>query len=338
MKHWFFAGKRCLSSISFPVMLFMIAALLPFAARLGRVSGQLPAGVVDLDKSGLSERVSNALQENGFVIYETEEALEYAVGNSQADCGIVLPEGFSRMTEQAETERSIRVICSLQSTAKDMYLGHVTAAIFAEVAPYITAKELAPFGIPAEEVLKEYHTMLSDGYVFSFDILTEEGLPVPENVHAESLMTGVTAVLLYIACSVAATGLVHKEMQSVALRIGKRRAVSHVLIPGITIRLLLLGLAVTAGLLLAEPVTDGFCEKSLLVPALLYSIVITVFALGLSLLCRDSRVLYLLLFAVLTASVVLCPIYIDVTVLSPALEKIRNLVPVYWLWKICLIF
>jgi len=58
----------------------------------------------------------------------------------------------------------------------------------------------------------------------------------------------------------------------------------------------------------------------------------------LALLCSDSRVLYLLLFVVLIAAVVICPIYIDIAVVSPVLGKIRNMIPVYWLWKISLIF
>ena len=338
MKHWLFAGKRCFHSISFPLMILMMILVLPLTAGLGQVSEQLPAGVVDLDGSVLSERIVAELAKNGFVRYEAEAALTEAVGTGEADCGIILPEGLSSMMEQGILGKNIRVICSAQSMAKDMYLGHVSATLFAELAPYITAKELEAFEIPSDEVLEEYHEMLAGGYTFSFELLTEAGLPAPENVHAESLMLGVTAVLLYIAISMTVAELVHKDVKSVALRIGQKQALCSVLLPGITVRLGLLCLATVAGLLFSEPVTEGFQETTLLVPALLYSLLIAGLSVGLALLCSDSRVLYLLLFVVLIAAVVICPIYIDIAVVSPVLGKIRNLIPVYWLWKISLIF
>jgi len=338
MKHWLFAGKRCLHSISFLIMIGLIILMLPLTAGLGRMSEQCPAGVVDLDGSTLSQRIVAELSKNGFVCYADEHTLTDAVGSGEADCGIVLPEGLSSMLEQGVLGKSIRVICSAQSMAKDMYLGHVSATLFAEIAPFITAQELEAFEIPKEAVLKEYHAMLAEGYAFSFDILTEAGLPAPENVHAESLMLGVTAVLLYIVISMTVTELVHKDVKRVAGRIGRKQALNRVLIPGLTLRLCLLWLATLAGLLLSEPVTEGFQEMTLMVPVLVYSLLISGLSLGFAILCPDDRVLYLLLFAVLIAAVVLCPIYIDVAVVSPVLEKIRNLIPVYWLWKIRLIF
>ena len=338
MKHWLFAGKRCFHSISFLLMIIMMILVLPLTAGLGRVSEQLPAGVVDMDGSALSQRIAAELVKNGFVRYETEQVLTEAVGNGEADCGVVLPQGLASMMEQGAVGKNIWVICSAQSMAKDMYLGHVSAALFAELAPYITAKELEQFGIPAKEVVEEYHAMLSEGYAFSFEILTEDGIPVPENVHARSLMLGVTAVLLFIAISMTVAELVHKDMKSVALRVGKKQAFCRVLLPGLILRLVLLWIATVAGLLIAEPITDGFNETSLIVPALLYGLLICVLSLVLAMLCSDSRVLYLLLFVVLIAAVVLCPIYIDIAVISPVLEKLRNLIPIYWLWKICLIF
>lgn len=338
MKHWLFAGKRCFHSISFPIMILMMILMLPLTAGLGQVSEQLPAGVADMDGSILSQRITAELTKYGFVCYDTEEGLTEAVGAGKADCGVILPKGLAEQMSQGTIGKEIRVICSAQSMAKDMYLGHVSAALFAELAPYITAKELEPFGIPVEAVLEEYHAMLAGGYAFSFELLTEAGLPAPENVYAESLMLGVTAVLLYIAISMTMAELVHKDMKSVALRIGRKQALCRVLIPGVTLRLCFLWLATATGLFFAEPVTDGFRETTLILPALLYCLLISGLSLVLALLCSDSRVLYLLLFVVLIAAVVICPIYIDIAVVSPILEKLRNLIPVYWLWKIRLLF
>lgn len=338
MKHWLFAGKRCLHSVSFLVMIGMIIVILPFAAELGRRSEQLPAGVVDMDGSTLSQRVVAELLKNGFVRYADERTLIDAVGAGEADCGVVLPCGLSFLMEQGSLGKNIRVICSAQSMAKDMYLGHVSAALFSELAPYITAKVLEPFDIPIEVVLEEYHAMIAGGYVFSFEILTEAGLPAPANVHAESLMLGVTAVLLYIAVSMNVAELVHKDGNSVAGRIGRKQAIYRVVLPGIALRLCLLWIATAAGLLLSGPITDGFEELTLLVPTLVYSLLIAGFSLIVAWVCTDGRVLYLLLFVVLIAAVVICPIYIDIAIVSPVFAKLRNLIPVYWLWKISLIF
>ena len=140
--------------------------------------------------------------------------------------------------------------------------------------------------------------MLADGYAFSFEVLTKDGIPAPENVRAKSLMIGVTAVLLYIAVSMTTVELVHKDVRRIALRIGKKDAVQHVLLPGIMVRMVLLCIAAVAGLLLAEPITEGFAETGLVAPVLVYSALITVMSLWMTVVWKDSRALYLLLFVV----------------------------------------
>ncbi len=338
MRQLLFAIKRCFHSVSLLLMMLLLVAILPLAAQLGKVPEQLPAGVLDLDQTPLSQRITNELLGNNFVLYTEEAELLEAVECAEVDCGVVLPEGLATKIADGTVEKQVKVIRSPQSMTAELYLGHVSAGLFSELAPYITANALQQYEIPEEEVLAVYHAMLAEGYAFSFEVLAEDGLPVPENARARSLMIGVTAVLLYIAISTTTVDLIHREARSLLPGIGLKKSICHIFLPGIVVRLALLCLAAAAGLLLSERVTTGFSETELILPACIYCLLIggvSVVAAGL---CRDTRVLYLLLFVVMIAAVVICPIYIDISVVGPVFVRIRNFVPIYWLWKICLIF
>ncbi len=338
MKAWTFAVKRCLSDVAFILALLLILILLPFTASLGKIPAQLPAGVVDRDGSTLSKRVVEQLLQDSFVAFEEEEDLYRAVASGELDCGVILPFGLQGKIEAKSLREDIKVIRSAQSLTEELYMGQVSACLFAEVAPYITAEELQQLDISREEVLVKYHDRMRQGYVFSFEILSQDTLPIPENIKAKSLMTGVVAVMIYIVASLAVITVVHKDTKSLIAKLGKKACVRHVMFPALVIRTLMICGAAIVGIVAAEPLTSGNREIQMILPVCLYTVLIVLVLLFVSLICPDTRILYLLIFVVLTASVVICPIYIDITVLSPAFALVREFVPVYWLWKICLIF
>lgn len=338
MKAWSFALKRCFSDTAFVFVLFMILFLLPLAAILGKVPEQLPAGVLDHDRSELSERVVEQLVQENFVVFEEEESLYRAVEAGELDCGVILPRGLQEIIRTGSVCGDVKVIRSAQSLTEELYMGQVSACLFAEIAPYITAEQLRKFDIPQEEVLDKYHDRLGQGYLFSFEILSQDALPIPENIKAKSLMTGVAAVMSYIVASLAVITVVHKDMRSMLPKLGKKACAKYVMAPSLVIRTLMICTAMVIGIIAAEPLTSGNTETQMILPVCLYTVVIVLVLLSVSLICPDTRILYLLLFVVLTASVVICPIYIDITVLSPVFAQVREFVPVYWLWKICLLF
>lgn len=338
MKSFWLAVKRCVTDIPFYIGLILLLGMLPLVATLGKVPEQLPAGVLNLDTSGMAERITERLLGSGFIRYTEEEQLLQAVEEGRLDCGIIFTEGLGKRAVAGTLEQDVRVICSPQSLAEELYLGQVSACLFEEIAPYITAGELASVGIPETEVLDAYWNMIEQGYSFSFEILTENGLPVPENQKSKDLMTGTLAVLLYILVTMTAVSAVHKDMRKLFPKLGKKKSIVHVLLPDLAIRLPMICVAMILGLLLAEPVTAGAVESALILPACIYCLLIALLAVTVSLLCPDTRVLYLLVFVVLIVSVVICPIYIDITVLDQRLAFVREFTPVYWLWKIRLLF
>lgn len=338
MRSALLAVKRCMADVPFLIGLILIIGMLPLVATLGQVPEQLPAGILNRDTGAMSKRITKQLLEAGFEQYTEEDLLIRAVEEGELDCGIIFPEGLEEKAIAGELEQDIRVICSPQSLAEELYLGRVSASLFEEIAPYITAAELEPLGIPEEAVLEVYWNMIEEGYSFSFEILTESGLPVPENKKAKDLMTGTLAVLLYILVTMTVITAVHKDMKNLLPKLGRGKSILHVLVPDLAIRLPLILAAMVIGLVLAEPVSVGTSELTLILPACLYSVVLMLTAVASALICPDTRVLYLLVFVVLIASVVICPIYIDITVLDPALALVREFTPVYWLWKISLLF
>lgn len=338
MKSTLLAVKRCLGDIPFLIGLILMIGILPLAATLGEVPEQLPAGVLNLDTSDMAERITARLLENDFIAYTEEKLLFQAVEEGKLDCGIIFPKGLEEKAITGALKQDVQVICSPQSLAEELYLGLVSACLFEEIAPYITAEKLAALNIPQNVVLDAYWDTMEQGYLFSFEILSEDGLPIPENQRAKDLMTGVLAVLLYILITMTVITAVHKDMRNLVPKLGMRKSVTHVLVPDLAIRLPIVCGAMILGLILAEPVTVGAVETDLILPACLYCVALLLTAVVAALICSDTRVLYLLVFVVLVASVVICPLYIDITVLNPAFVWAREFTPIYWLWKIGLLF
>ena len=334
MKSLLLAVKRCITDVSFCIGLILMMGILPLVAVLGKVPEQLPAGILNLDTSDMSGRITERLLESGFELFTEEETLIQAVEDGKLDCGFIFSEGLGQKAVKESLEQDVKVICSPQSLAEELYLGQVSACLFEEIAPYITAREVQAFGISEKEVLDAYWKRIERGFAFSFEILTENGLPVMENQKDKDLMTGTLAVLLFILVTMTAITTVHKDMRKLFPKLGKLKSVIHVMLPDLTIRLPIICGATVIGLILAEPITPGTTETALIFPACIYCILTALTAIIVALICPDTRVLYLLVFVVLIASVVICPIYIDITVLNPALALAREFTPVYWLWKI----
>ena len=79
-------------------------------------------------------------------------------------------------------------------------------------------------------------------------------------------------------------------------------------------------------------VLAGFPE--LLLPTVIYCTVIWGVGLMVYTILWSMKRCYLLLPVLVIASTAVCPVYADLSLLLPWLEKVRMVVPVYWLWCI----
>ncbi len=320
MKILLFAGKRVLGSRAFVIMLAVYAAAI-FAASLPGAAGSAPpAGVYCADDSAAAGRIVSYLTENGFILCDNEDSLRTQVEQGELDCGIILPDGLFRMIEAGDTGGCVTVVAGPLSLVPQLYQSHAAAALYKECAPYIAARQLEE--LPGEELLEEYERRFESGYVFSFELLTVDGAALRE-INEPTLMMAAAALLLFALLIGTGADTVGRDL---LLRIGVSRALWTVLLPGVLARGFLAAAAGSIGLLLAG-------EPELIAPLAAYTTVLCALVILLAAVMPEQHDRHILLAVLLIASLALCPVFGDITVFSPLLQKVRWLLPPWWFYS-----
>lgn len=333
MRNFLFALKRWLRQPGFVLILLLSAAAvfltsLPWAA--GRIT---PAGVCDLEKSTQSRRVTDFLLDNGFREFDDAAAMEEAVARGELDCCVVLPDGLSARIASGEMEGAVRFVSSPTSFTPGLYRSLAASALFKERAPYVTAQALAQSGITGEQVLERYFSMFETGLSFSFEVRSASGAASSEGPGSASLVMCAVSLLLMALLISGAGELTNQNTCAICGRIGLTPWLYRVLLPGLLARAVPAAAAVSAALLAA-----GFhgCTRafSLILPAWIYCLLMSAFAVFLLAVLPKARHLSVVLPLLIVASLAFCPVFVDLSMFSSVLAAVRLLLPGYWFWLI----
>jgi len=325
VKPFLFALKRFLVRPLFPLLLVLCAAAIALSGTVTDVVDTPPAGVCTLSDSVQARRIEAYLLENGFVRSDDPGRLEELVGTGELDCAVILPEDLTELMENGELEGCLHWIQSPSSFAADLYRSHAAAALFREYAPYLTAGVFEGTEIPREEVIRAYERMFDSGHVFSFELLTAEEGRGPENVKRQSLVMGAASILLCAVVFAFCGELTDSAARTMLKRLGLRQMLRGIVLPAMVVRGILAAAAACVGLLLAG-------MQELMLPAVVYTLLLTGLGVLLMAVLPGTRHLYILLSVLIICSAALCPICTDLALLSPVLAAIRCVLPPWWLW------
>lgn len=324
MKTVIFALKRALRPLSL-LLLILCAAATVLAGSAGVQVHAPLAGVVDLSGSTESAEIVAHLLERDFVRCGTPEEAEEMVRSGALNCAVILPEDLSQCIQTCTMDGRIQWIVSPTSFAPDLHKAHVTAALFHQCAPYLTATIFEGTDVTTEEVVQEYKGMFEDGYAFSFDVLTADEGQGPADLRKQSLSMGAASILLFAVMLSFCAELTDTSFRDMSGRLGLRKALTAIMLPGMLVRAVLAAAAGCLGLALAR--------LSHLIPAMvIYVFLLTGVGLILSAVLSGIRQLYILLSVIVIASAALCPIITDLALLMPFLQTVRCFLPPYWLW------
>ncbi len=326
------AAKRALRSIYVPAMLAVMAIAVFFAPMLGHEEELPPAGICDLDNTEYSKKVCEYLLLNGFVTVESEAELREMVSKSELDCGAILNAGFGERLTDADLEEAVVFIDSPLSYQPELYRNHIGAAILGEVAPYISVKYLKDTDITADMVVEEYRKMVNEGSNFSFALQTADSVEITDSGHAKTYVLGAASLLIfafmmYAACDVYADGV-----GELAHRIGMKKTVLYTVIPDLSVRVCGVWLAMLAAAVMSKLIMGDGVLLSLVIPLFVYTLLLGAFGVLLGVVLANTGRIQIFTFFVLVMSLVLCPIYIDLSLMVPWLERFRYILPPYWLW------
>ncbi|MBR3703928.1 MAG: hypothetical protein IKM11_00350 [Oscillospiraceae bacterium] len=320
MRVLLFALKRALRKISYPILLVLCAGAIFLVSLDAAAPSYPPAGVCGGDGSSAAQRIMSCLTDNGFLLFDDENEMVHQVESGALDCGVTLPDDLLLRLESGEMDGCVRFVTSPLSLIPDRYRSHASAAVFREYAPYIAAAVLEKGGVMREEVLAEYEAMFAKGYAFSFEITTADEESAPP-VGSDALVIGTAALLMFAVFLGAPTDDVRGNLPR---RIGAKKMLLMVVLPRELVIAMLAVVAGGLGLVLAGAAqwVAPFAVYVLLLGALRIVLMAVV----------GERERYILLSVILLASLALCPIFTDLTLVMPPLRVVRCILPPYWLW------
>lgn len=309
-------------------IVFMLLLAAPIVAvQISGTESIPPVGLYMPEGDPVSQRISQYLLENGFVLCDTPADMEELVKTGQLNCGAVFCEDFARKIAEGDVERCVRFYQSPSSYTPDLYKSHVAAAVFKEYVPYISAEAFAGTDITQEQVLAAYEAMFAEGYVFSFDVVLAEEGQEPEDVKARSLAMGVVAIVQCATIFGLCAETMGNSFRAMVGRLGLGRCIATVVLPEVLMHMLWTSIFGGVGLYLA-----GYPE--LIASFAVYSLLLGGVGLMVTTVFRQANRMYIALPIIVIASAALCPVYTDLSLLIPAVETIRCVLPVYWFWMI----
>ncbi len=308
------------------ISLFLLVAPM-LAARVSTAEAPPPAGFYLAEETASADRIRAHLLQNGFVALDDPETLLEQVRLGELDCGVVFPEDLSDRIAQGQIKESVEFYRSPTSFSPDLYRNHIAAILFREYVPYICASAFQETPVTQEEVLAEYETMFARGYAFSFDVVTPGEVQGEQAGKNKGMAMGAAAILLMAALMALAGETADRAVTQLLPRLGLQKTVTRILLPETAGDLLLAAVFTGGGLALA-----GLPE--LWLPTAVYCVAVWGCGLVLYGVLWSAKKIYVLLPVLVIAGAALCPIYTDPSIVLPWLDRVRMLLPAYWLWCI----
>lgn len=308
------------------VFLLLLAAPV-LAVQVSRSEEPPPAGFCMAQEDAITGRIAQHLLQNGFVEYADPTRIPELVRRGELDCGAVFPENFGKAVSEGDLSESIIFYASPSSYLPELYKSHITAAVFRECVPYISAEAFADTEVTQEAVLQAYQAMLDEGYAFSFDVVTAEGTAAPAQVKSRSVAMGAAAILLLTVLLALCAGTVENSFDTMLPRLGLRKAVTAVLLPEILMNALCAAVFCGVGFVLAG-------LPDMVLPTAVYCLLLCGVGLLLTAVFRTAGRIHVLLPVLVIGAAALCPIYVDLAPMIPAVAAVRPMIPAYWLWQI----
>ena len=359
--------KRQLKRPLFVVFLLAVPAVMVFLSRLEQAdSGRIAVAVYAEDETlapeviGLLESAEGVFE---FYTVPSAEAVKEDVAARRAECGYIFGEDLKGKLDSGNYRRCITVI-SAPSTVLAELSTEVVYARLIEVYGRGLLKTYSEEGeglsfLPEEERWEAleplYEKYASNGSTFSFEYVTAEeafGEDAPGGAgtlqgtdsaawedaadRAENTgglagfpVRGAGAVCRFIMGLFSAAWLVKDEESGLFAAVsGNRRSFCRAVSAGAPV--FLLGLSVLAAVFFSGGGGNLLKEAALMAA---YAVLVAAFSMALERLLGRAEILLGLLPFLAIASLVICPVFADLSYFVPAFRLLRLLfVPYYYLW------
>lgn len=333
MKYYLFSFQRCLTSFPFMMFLVLLVVFVVLFSGFGETVSEPSCGMVNEDDGKTSMQIYEALEENGLVPYTDRRALVNGVSRGEIDCGIVILDRFEQKLNSCHMKNSIMMIKSATSVYPDLYKGVVGTELFKAFAPHLTNEVLQELGSAANPtaVWDYYNENYDNGLLFTFDLKMDCG-DMPAAEYSSVFFEAILSLLLFIAFFFGACEAVGKNMSKFSPVIGSRCTLMTIVIPYLVSKVLLVSAAVALSFL-ASRFMFGMQFSSSLAVVPLYIIAMTAAGSLMSAILPKGVVPKIIIPFWLLASMVMCPVFWDISAFVPALKFLKIILPPCWLYS-----
>lgn len=347
---WFLLScKRQLKKAFFLILLLLLPAGMWMFHKAEQESSGKIAIALFTDGDEWNQRIAETLTEgeHSFDFYqcETLKELQDDVASKKAECGYSFPAGFRELLRDGKYKRSVRLYVSPSTVADKLSSEVVFAGLFdifgrellkeytRTGAAFETARAEGRRDLEQELIWKEleplYDQYLENGSTFAFEYRTAgEGVIKENTVTAVFPVRGICAVFIFVMGLAAAVTAGEDETRGLytSMTAGRKRGCMLVQLAA---PVFLSCLSAYACLALSGSLrTAGREVMSLLV----YGILVLLFSYLLLIIIRSPLIIAGLIPFFILGSLVVCPVFADLSVFVPVLGVLRRFfLPFYYL-------
>lgn len=335
MSFFTLAAKRLFRSLPFLVSLLLMLLTVTASLYTDRGLAEPTAGYATDSSGPETEALLERLSTYGFRRYASEQELREAIADGSLDCGAVFSDDLEARITSANLENSVLFVCSPTAHLPMLFRLELVSELLTSASPYFSTpilNELAPTADLGAEIAERYRQDILSEQGFVFDIETINGTPPKEVGFDVSLAVTTLSVFLFLMPLLTSCRLFGSQYKGLEKRLGERKTLATVFFPEA-----LLSLLVTIGAVcLVVPLggrlsgEESFLEW--LVPAIIASLLCAAFGLLLPLVLRRADTLQMLTVPVLLATLVLCPLFINIAILIPSTNTLRLFLPTFWIF------
>lgn len=331
----FLSWKRMLRRPFF----LMVLLLLPIGTMLLRQVERQDDGKIEIalfaDGDAWNEKVIERLADSDgafrFFICTTREELVNKVAAGEAECGYLFPAGLHERLDSHDYKRAIRVIVSPGTVTADLASESVFAGLFEVygrelLEEYVTSGEVFDHAEDAWTAIAHlYDKHLENGSTFAFSYESVEGgKDESPQMQAVFPVRGIGAVLVFVMGLASAVMVAEDDMRGLYAAVsGGQKMLIQLLCIGaqVAICCLIFSLCLAAAGEWGSESAGGAVSE--LIRLSVYGFGVTILSGMLLRVLRKPVVLAGLIPIFVLGSLVVCPVFFDLSVYVPVLKSVR---------------
>lgn len=340
---WFILScKRQLKNRFFVILLVLLPIALYFLSQTEQKDdGKIKIALYTAEQ-GIGQQTIDQLSgmEGMFEFYQCRDMqqLEADVASNRAECGYVFTAGLQDKLDQKEIRRCIEVYSSPSTITDGLTKEIVFSCLLEQYGPDLLLRfansnefyrQYLDQGI-LDQLYDQFDFFFQNGSTFSFRYETLSSETIEDQTAAIQFpVRGIAAIYLMVIGIFSAITLKQDEKKGIFMRMrgAAGRTISKII--GIFVPVMLAGGSVYLALIITGNIESIFYEIAALAA---YIIIIVAFSYLAHLIVKDPLTLSLAIPFLIIASMVFCPVFIDVSKWYPQIQSIRYLLlPHYYL-------